>query len=235
MVRTDETEILDDPNLPDDVVQRAFRDIAGIHRFLGDTRAIVKAIDSDPAPVRRILDVGCGTGVVLKHVGDALHVDAVGADIRPRPRVSASVPIVMADACRDPLPDADIAYCMYLCHHLPPQDVVRMIRNVGRYCRRFILLDLVRHPLPLALFRAFVAPFICDVDVEDGRRSIRRSYTPAELREITAVALQGSGATFRFRLTPFWLRQMVDISYVPSSREPKSAPSITVEEERCLP
>jgi hypothetical protein len=34
-----------------------------------------------------------------------------------------------------------------------------LIRNVGRSCRRFILLDLVvRHPLPLALFR--LVPFV---------------------------------------------------------------------------
>ncbi|MEI9976242.1 MAG: methyltransferase domain-containing protein [Ignavibacteriota bacterium] len=234
MVRINEREILENPGLPDHIVERAYRDIAGIHRFLGDTRAIVNAIRADPQPVHRILDVGCGTGVVLKHVGDALNVDVVGADIQPRPRVSAPVPIVRADACCDPLPSADVAICMYLCHHLPPHDVVRMIRNVGRYCRRFILLDLVRHPVPLALFRAFVAPLICDVDAQDGRRSIRRSYTTAELHDLTVLALQGSGASFRPTLTPFWLRQVIDISYAPLEDEPKSAVSLTVEEERCL-
>jgi SAM-dependent methyltransferase len=239
MRRTDETEILDDPSLPDDMVERAYRDIAAIHRWLGDTRLITKAIRRDPLPVRRILDVGCGTGLALKRIGDTLDVDIVGADIRPRPRISGRAPIVEADACLDPLPNADVAFCMCLCHHLPPEDVIRLIRNVGRYCRRFIVLDLVRHPLPLALFGMFVAPLICDVDAQDGRSSIRRSYTPAELRELTAMAIDGSAARFRFSVNPFRLRQVVDITYGPVVSDSKASNSkwevdLTQERDRCL-
>jgi hypothetical protein len=137
----------------------------------------------------------------------------VGADIQPRPAVAAPVPIVRADACRDRLPEADVTFCMHLGHHLSADDLVLMIRNVGRYSRRFILLDLVRHPLPLALFRMFVAPLICDINAEDGRRSIRRAYTPEELRQLAATALAGSGATFHLSVAPFYLRQVLDISY----------------------
>jgi SAM-dependent methyltransferase len=234
MRRAQEVEILDDPTLPDDMVERAYRDIAAIHRWLGDTRLITRAIRRDPAPVRRILDVGCGTGLALKRIGDTLDVDIVGVDIRPRPRISGPVPIVQADACFDPLPNADVAFCMCLCHHLTPEDLIRMIRNVGRYCRRFIMLDLVRHPLPLALFGMFVAPIICDVDAQDGRSSIRRSYTPAELRELTAVALEGSAAEFRSSVNPFRLRQVVDISYGPVESDLKSEVELTPERDQCL-
>jgi len=31
---------------------------------------------------------------------------------------------------------------------LSEADYVELIRNVGRYCRRFVILDLVRHRLP---------------------------------------------------------------------------------------
>jgi SAM-dependent methyltransferase len=234
MLRTDETEILDDPSLPDDMVERAYRDIAAIHRWLGDTRLITRAIRRDSMPVRRILDVGCGTGLALKRIGDALNVEIVGADIRTRPRISGRVPIIQADACCEPLPPADVAFCMYLCHHLTPHDVIRMIRNVGRSCRRFILLDLVRHPVPLALFRAFVAPLICDVDAQDGRSSIRRSYTPAELREITAEALDGSAARFHSSVSPFRLRQVIDISYGVVDGDSQSDVELTPEGDQCL-
>src|SRR5580658_5204294 len=125
MLRTDETEILDDPNLPDDMVERAYREIAAIHRWLGDTRLITRAIRRDSMPVHRILDVGCGTGLALKRIGDTLNVEIVGADIRPRPRISGRVPIVQADASCEPLPTADVAFCMYLCHHLTADDVIR--------------------------------------------------------------------------------------------------------------
>ena len=232
MIRIDQNELLDDPTLSDEVVERAYRDIAAIHQWLGDRRAIRNAIRADGLPVRRILDVGCGTGLILQHLRETLGVDVVGADIQPRLRGSNTVPIVRADACRDRLPQADVAFCMHVCHHLPPRDVVRMIRNVGRSCRRFILIDLVRHPLPLALFRLFVAPFICELDAEDGRRSVRRSYTPAELRALTEEALEGTGAQFRMTVTPLWLRQMVDISYAPV--EPAGDDSFAMEGEECL-
>ncbi len=213
MLRKNDTEILDDPNVPDELVERAYRDMAAIHHVLGDVRFLVRAIRRDSEPVRRILDVGCGTGLVVQRVGRALGVDVVGVDIRPRHNVCAPIPILRADACVEPLPVADVAFCMYLSHHLSPLDLIQLIRNAGRYCRRFILLDLVRHPLPLALFRLFVAPLVCEIDAEDGRRSIRRSYTPSELRAITRVALAGSKATFRASVAPLFIRQVVDISY----------------------
>src|SRR6185369_3302311 len=106
-------------------------------------------------------------------------------------------------------------------HHLDPDDLTQLIRNVGRYCRRFILLDLVRHPLPLALFRLFVAPLICEIDAKDGRRSIHRAYTAAELRELTAAALEGSESTFSCRVAALHIRQIIDISYAGAALQPE--------------
>jgi hypothetical protein len=102
---------------------------------------------------------------------------------------------------------------MYLGHHLTPEDVIGLIRNVGRFSRRFLLLDLVRHPLPLALFRTFVAPFVSPVVGADGCVSIRRSYTRTEMEALTAEALAGSAGRFRHSVAPFYTRQVIDISY----------------------
>jgi hypothetical protein len=102
---------------------------------------------------------------------------------------------------------------MHLGHHLSEGELIGLIRNVGKYCRRFILLDLVRHPIPLGLFRLFVAPFVCRIVVVDGQRSIQRSYTPAELKRITQSALAGSGSSFRHSVTPFYTRQVIDVNY----------------------
>lgn len=164
-------------------------------------------------PVRRILDVGCGTGSVLDNVRRKLGVEAVGVDLRPRQSIHRDIPIFQADAIRDPLPSADVAFSMHVGHHLSEDELVNVIRNVGRFCRRFILLDLVRHPLPLSLFRFFVAPFVCRIVAQDGKQSIRRSYTPAELRQITAAALTGSDSRFRHSVAPVYARQVVDIVY----------------------
>ena len=47
----------------------------------------------------------------------------------------------------------------------------------------------------------------------DGQKSIRRSYTPTELRRITASALADSGSGFRHSVAPLYARQTIDIVY----------------------
>ena len=216
MVRKNVDEILDQDSLPEELVDRAYRDLARIHHWLGDTRFIVNAIRRDPLPVHRILDVGCATGLVLVEMARRLGVEVVGAEINPHPSIAALVPIVKANAVYDELPFADVAFSMHLGHHLSEGDLVGLIRNVGRFCRRFILMDLVRHPLPLALFRLFLAPFVSQINAEDGQLSIRRSYTPFELRKIANSALAGA-ASFRLSVAPFYIRQAIDINYANSA------------------
>jgi SAM-dependent methyltransferase len=211
--RSFESEILDRGGVPEHLVTRAYRDLTRIHRCLGDTASVVAAVRRDPLPVRRVLDVGCAHGGVLRDIGRRLGVEVVGVDLHPPPMPSPEVPIVRADAVRDPLPPADVAFSMYLGHHLGEEELTELIRNVGRSCRRFILLDLVRHPLPLALFRLFVAPFVSRIVMADGQVSIRRSYTTSELSTIAREALAGSGARFRHSVAPLFMRQVLDISY----------------------
>jgi SAM-dependent methyltransferase len=213
MKRAVEREILDRPDVPDALANQAYRQLTRIHRYLGDTAFIVKAIRHDPLPVRRVLDIGCAAGGVLREIRQKLGVETVGVDVAPRGERDIQLPIIRADAVRDPLPKADLAFSMYLGHHLSEQDVIGLIRNVGRFSRRFLLLDLVRHPLPLALFRMFVAPFASPVVVADGCVSIRRSYTRREMGELTAEALAGSAGRFRHSVAPLYTRQVIDISY----------------------
>jgi SAM-dependent methyltransferase len=213
MERQNKAEILDGQDIPDDQVTRAYGQLARVHRLIGDTALVVRAIRRDALPVRRILDIGCATGLVAEDVHRQLRVDVIGVDVNPRKSLNVCVSIVRADAVHDPLPCADVAFSMHLAHHLTESELSKLIRNVGCYCRRFILLDVVRHPLPFALFRLFVEPFATEIVVEDGETSFRRSYTAGELNQITASALAGSTATFRQSVGPFYLRQVMDISY----------------------
>lgn len=140
MLRADQAELLDSLGVPHELVERAYRDLTRIHRWLGDTDLIVRAIRRDPLPVHRIFDVGCATGLVLEETGRRLGVEVVGVDINPHPSIAAPVPIFHADAHCEPLPAADVAFSMQLGHHLRERELVCLIRNVGRLCRRFILL-----------------------------------------------------------------------------------------------
>ena len=204
-------EIMDDPRVPDDVWERFHRQLGFIHRFLGDHRAILAALRRDARPIHRVLDIGCGNGALLYEIRRRLRVDVAGVDLRPPKRDIFGVPIVSADATRDRLPEADVAVCLTVLHHLREDEITALVRNAARSLRRLIILDLVRHWLPLALFTAFLSPVLMDTVATDGRRSIRRAYTPQELRDIVKRALEGSGARVLHTVAPFRSRQMIDI------------------------
>ena len=211
MVRVDDTELLEDPALPEDVAATAYRDLARTQRLLGNTRAILRRLECERGKMKRVLDIGCGQGALLEQIRRDFGVDVVGIDLRPAP--SAPVPIVTGNAAVDPLPPADVAVSICLAHHLSEADVVNLIRNVSKSCRRLILVDLVRHWIPLTLFRVFMSPFLHRINAADGITSIKRSYTPRELRNIVDEALRGANASIVHTVAPFYIRQIIDVSF----------------------
>ncbi len=213
MDRQDATELLDDPLLPEEMVAEAYRGLELTHRWLGNTAADSEAARRDPLPVRKVLDIGCGQGALLLEIRRKLGVEVVGVDLRPAPQ-STPVPILLGDAVSGPLPPADVALAVCMAHHLSEDDLIRLIRNVSRTSRRFILLDLVRNRLPLVLFRTFVCPFLPAINVADGLTSIHRSYIPRELRKIVDAAVErAGGGRIRHTVAPLYIRQIVDIRW----------------------
>lgn len=206
-------EIMDDPNLPDETLRAVHRDLTRMHRWLGNTSAIVSALRRDPLPVRRVVDIGCGDGGLLVEIRRKLGTEVVGVELRAPSPNRTTIPIVEADAVRSPLPEADVAIAVCLIHHLSDDDFIELIRNVGRYSRRFLILDLVRHRLPLALFRLAVGPWLHWVNASDGPQSIRRAYSPAELGALVTRALEDGRGVFRHKVAPLYMRQIIDITY----------------------
>lgn len=213
MKRSFEQEILDGEGVHPETRALAHRALSRTHRLLGNHAAIVRALRNDSLPLRRVLDIGCGHGGLMKIVRHRLGVETVGVDLRPPPDGAGTIPILALDAVRDALPQADVAVSVCMAHHLHDDELVALVRNVGRSCRRFLILDLVRHPMPLAFFNALAPLFLPEVNILDGRQSIRRSCTAPEFRGLIAGALSGTAATFRHTVSPLWVRQVADIRY----------------------
>jgi SAM-dependent methyltransferase len=211
VIRSLEPELMDSPDVKGPVLDKFHRDLNFIHKCLGTFPTIERFIRNDDKPVRRIIDIGCGGGALLEYLRGRLGVEVIGVDRKPPD--TASVPIVAADAVAEKLPDADIAVCSLLAHHLTPEQNIALIRNAGRSCRRFIIQDLIRHPMPLVLFTLFICPMIGREAAVDGRQSIRRAFTPEEFGEMMRLALAGTSAAFTTDVSPFLSRQIIDIRY----------------------
>jgi SAM-dependent methyltransferase len=219
MRRTDELELLELGNLSEEEVEQSYREMHILHRFLGNSRAVIRLLKKNRLGLRCVLDIGCGRGALLKDIARQLGTEVIGFDLRPEAHES-SIRIVAGDATKDPLPKADVATCVVMAHHLSPDEIVALIHNVSRSCNRFVILDLVRHPVPLALFRVFLVPFLCRTNQSDGQTSIRRAYTGAEMKGIVEKAFSNAERPVRcwsHTVSAFWTRQIVDIEWEPSS------------------
>ncbi len=162
---------------------------------------------------RRVIDIGCGDGELLSFVKQQTGAEVQGVDLVEQPE--AKVPVLQADATRDALPTADVAISSLVLHHLTEEQVVDLIRNVGRSCKRFVILDLVRHPLPLWMYTIFLCPFLSRVGAADGRQSVRRAFTGTEMKNLVDRALSGTPAKFDQWVSRFAARQVIDICYRP--------------------
>jgi SAM-dependent methyltransferase len=210
MQRSLEPEMMDSLDASSVVLEKFHRDLARVHRLLGSFPTIERFLRADDRPIRRVLDIGCGGGALLAYLHKRMGVEVVGVD--PHPGRTANVPLIQLDAVRNSLPEADVAVSSLVAHHLTPEENVQLIRNVQRSCRRFVILDLIRHPLPLFLFTIFICPLIGREAAVDGRQSIRRAFTPDEFAALVREAL-GATATFNIDVPRFLSRQVIDIRY----------------------
>ncbi len=209
MIRSLDQELLDSPDIEGPVLDRFHRDLDFLNKCLGTFPTIERFIRKDTRPVRSVLDIGCGGGALLEYLHRRMNVEVIGVD--QKPPANAAVPILRIDAVTEKLPEADVAVCTLTAHHLTPEQIVALIRNVSRSCRRFIIHDLIRHPLPLVLFSVFLAPLVGREVAADGRLSIRRAYTPEEFAGMTRTALTGINGSFTTDVSPLRSRQIIDI------------------------
>jgi 2-polyprenyl-3-methyl-5-hydroxy-6-metoxy-1,4-benzoquinol methylase len=203
--------MMDSPEITGPVLDKFHRDLNFVNKCLGTFPTIERFIRSDDRPVRRVIDIGCGGGALLEYLQERMGVEVTGIDLKPLDH--ARVTVVAADAVTARLPEADVAVCSLVAHHLTPEQNIALIRNVGRSCRRFIIHDLIRHRMPFVLFTIFICPLIGREAAVDGRQSIRRAFTPDEFGAMVTTALADTRATFTMDVSRFLSRQIIDIRY----------------------
>lgn len=106
MDRHNVAELLEDPSLPEAVVAESYRDLERVHRWLGNTRAILSRLRSGfrGGSINSVLDIGCGQGALLQEIRRRLGVQVTGFDLRMAPETSP-VRILMGNAVVDPRPE----------------------------------------------------------------------------------------------------------------------------------
>ncbi len=183
--------------MPEDEALRSLGDLAFVDRWLGNRRAFSAAV----LPYlrgggRRILDVGCGSGDVVARLGRAAggRTLAVGVDIKAVHLKAAprDVRRVVADVRALPFANAsfDVVTASLFLHHFDAHELPEVLRGLYALARRALVVnDLRRARVPYVFGRVFFKLlFRSPVSVEDGLVSIRRAFTPRELRDAFAAA-----------------------------------------------
>ena len=142
-------------------------------------------------------------------------LDRMASHLRPGHRG------VVADALALPFRNDsfDLVSCSLFAHHLDPSQLACFVDEGLRVSRSAVLInDLVRHPLHLALVYAGFPLMKSYVSRLDGVASVRRAYTPKEMRGILA---HNSGDAGKVDISTHYLFRMGVIVWKP--RPPATA------------
>ncbi len=208
--RSDRRELMDE-NIEDAAeLAENFRDIQRVNGLLGGTAVILRQLPALTATIPAgqpvtILDLATGAAdipvaIVKWAKRRNMAVSIVASDSSPQildlaRAQTANIPEISVeryDARSVPLPDhhVDIVLCSLSLHHFEPADAVEVLREMRRLARRgFILNDLHRGRLGYAA--AWLASRVTTrnrLTRNDAPLSVRRAYTPEELRALLARA-----------------------------------------------
>jgi ubiquinone/menaquinone biosynthesis C-methylase UbiE len=208
--RTEEAELLDGLDWSPAELAQNFRDIERVNRLLGGIHLTVGALARQAEPIDgsqdlSVLDVGTGSadipvGIVQWARRSRRRVSITAVDSREeildlaRDRVAPypQIRLVKATAPGLPFPDSsfDVATCSLVAHHLGPDSLLQLMREMSRVARHAIIVnDLVRNRAGYEVAR--ILGFLTTrnrLTRNDGPLSIRKSYTVDELCAISEDA-----------------------------------------------
>jgi ubiquinone/menaquinone biosynthesis C-methylase UbiE len=217
---TDAVEVLDRPVAPADR-DASLADIERLSAWFGgyalSLRAVEPTAPRDPARTWRVLDVGGGRGGFARRLVEHARrrrrpvrvylVDRDPAMLAAARRALAAYPEIVpvcADATALPLARnaVDVAASALTLHHLRPAGVVAALAAMRAVARaRVVVNDLLRTRLTLVLV-SLVTRLLArhPISRHDGPMSVRRAYSPDELRILARQAGMPRFSVRRYRL-----------------------------------
>ena len=199
MKRVVTPELLDSDAATPAEVQETLSDLRRINRWFGGISTTRRMLEQVVARIRKrssergeitLLDVGAGSGDVSltasRQIRPPAQIRVTLMDRMPVHLPRNGTGTVAGDALALPFLDNsfDLVTCSLLIHHLEHEQIVQFVNQALRVARVAVLLnDLRREPLHLALMYAGY-PLFARMTMHDGIASVRRAYTPQELKSI---------------------------------------------------
>ncbi|MEO8193358.1 MAG: methyltransferase domain-containing protein [Gemmatimonadales bacterium] len=215
-------EILDDPSVDPDVMNRSMRDVTRANVLFGGRRAAIAELRPALEGLggsALLLDVGTGRGDIpaaAKKMARSAGIElrTIGIDMS-HPLLSANRAsndaVLRGDALRLPFRDSsvDIVMASQILHHFAADAAVAMVREMDRVARRRVVIaDLRRSVIAVAgLWLGSFPLRFHPVSRHDGVVSVMRGFTDSELAEIVEAATGRRPVVHRrlgFRLTTSW-------------------------------
>jgi ubiquinone/menaquinone biosynthesis C-methylase UbiE len=207
--RSEELEHLDLGDYTPEEYEGCMIELRRVNRWLGDARALSRSvlpgIERDGAREFSLLDVGAGSGELLREVArwareKDLRARLVGLELNERSASSIieessafeEIAAVRGDAMRLPFGAGafDYVMCSLFMHHFRDEGVVAVLREMSRVARRRVyVIDLHRHPVAYYFYTTVGRLFLHNRLIrEDGALSILRGFAPRELRRLAETA-----------------------------------------------
>jgi ubiquinone/menaquinone biosynthesis C-methylase UbiE len=218
--RSRELEHLDKGDYTPEEYEGCLAELRRVNRWLGDARALRRSVLAElagDAPGEfSLLDVGAGTGELLREVAlwsrrAGRRARLVGLELNGRAaeglaeesRGFREIESVRGDALRLPFASGafDYVMCSLFTHHFRDEACVRLLREMARVAsRRVYCIDLHRHPVAYYFYTTAGRLLLHNRLVrEDGALSILRAFRPRELRDLgTRAGLSGVRVERRF-------------------------------------
>jgi ubiquinone/menaquinone biosynthesis C-methylase UbiE len=203
--RSYELEHLDKGDYTSAEYEGCLVELRRVNQWLGDASALRRAclplIESAGLKSFSVLDVGAGSGELLRVIADWANqtlrrARLVGLELNARSAAAileesrgfSEISSVRADALHLPFADNsfDFALCSLFTHHFKDEQVVAILLELSRVAReRIFVIDLHRHPLAYYFYTTVGRLFLHNRLIrEDGALSILRSFKPAELQQL---------------------------------------------------